>query len=280
MNKKIRIIHEFTLKDGYEKLLGLKMYDLNGRLVREFIINEKEEVTKEIIHRFDKDSRLFETVILAGKDEIKKVSALYNENGHLIEKKFDSNGNETIVKYVQEYEKEGVIPSRLYAEHLGVNLEIVRYSDFGKPIERIVQSTCYNSECNNYNEFDDELFFVVDYKVKFKYDSNGELISETTVDKYGSIISIVNYNLDGSYMKIETIQIAEEDWESTTREYNANNELISVLIETMDTKVRTIYEYSYDEYGNWLEMREVVDNKVNLLKKRIITYFFVYFDEK
>ena len=36
--------------------------------------------------------------------------------------------------------------------------------------------------------------------------------------------------------------------------------------------ITTTYKYKYDQYGNWVEQVEIIDNNINSYEKRVISY--------
>lgn len=117
----------------------------------------------------------------------------------------------------------------------------------------------------------------IDYKgevTRYEYNSLNQTTKKTTLNPQGQEILIKEFiynNLNQCVKIITTDKVNGKREISTYKDDSYDN---TIYMQYCDNGVEIIitYEYKYDEYGNWIEMRQYRNNIFNLLRTRTIQY--------
>jgi hypothetical protein len=195
----------------------------------------------------------------AEKEECNQASFVYNEQGNLIEScDIDNNGNIDFT-YKYNYDKHGVCKEieKFSSEQLVDKKENI-FED-GKLIEvKVFNGEGINENSCQYRYTGDE---VSERKIvnrsgnvvaTFHYEySNGQLVSQMEKDSVGDVLTITTYNRNSKNDKIETITT----FPKSKSEY------------------KLIFEYEYDNAGNWIKQTQLYNGELIRIVMREITYY-------
>jgi len=125
--------------------------------------------------------------------------------------------------------------------------EVIAFNENGIK-EKICKYEYSNNELSGGKILNKAGNVVTSFQNEYK---NGQLVSQTEKDSIGEILSIVNYKWNTQNDKIETI----------------------TNFPKAESKYQLIYEYEYDEAGNWVKQTQLFNGEVVKIVMRDITYY-------
>jgi hypothetical protein len=195
----------------------------------------------------------------AEKDECNQASYVYNEKGNLIEScDIDNNGNiDFTYKYIYDKHDLCVEIDKFSGDILrgkevntiqgGKIMEIKTINEAGRMINLYKYKYAGNelSEGKILNKSGNVLTtFHNDYV-------NEQLTSRTVKDSLGNVLNITKYNWNSNNDKMETITSIPND----------------------NSEYKIIFEYEYDNEGNWIKQTQLFNGEIVKIVMRVITYY-------
>lgn len=212
----------------------------------------------------------------------------YGENDNEIEYKYYYPEKTLLRVLTNEYDQKGnLAKTKVYEVGGDTTFYDYKYDEKGNEIEEV----SYENDTLSYrisNEFNSH-----GHKIKSTwYDDMGLIGTETFAHKYsdnGEIIEKKSFNFNGE-LNDRRVYSYENGMLLNELRYNGNSILIYKQIEKYDSKGHniesTFYDYVEgelvrkikavsinDEKGNWIEMKQYVNDKLKSIKKREINYF-------
>jgi hypothetical protein len=161
-----------------------------------------------------------------------------------------------------------------------------------------VSKFCYkNGQCSEINNFvgkinsGKELYVfsgnkvskvkVFDEKGKkqtiYKNRYNGDDLVETiTLNADGDVVGSVTYEFSNGQMITETKKDGKGNIEAVRRfKRNENNDVIEadITLPVSNKEYKLVYEYEYDEAGNWIQQTQLLDGQISRITVRNISYY-------
>jgi YD repeat-containing protein len=213
------------------------------------------EISEKVIERY-KDNLLQSTEIAFGGKFGSKKNFLYNENKKLVQIAYLSSTNELIATDVFDYDEEGRIISETCIDEKTRIATLNQKFSYPK-LNEVLKTELYDNgkimDLMHTKFLTEGDFFSRSIKMKsYDYDGNEKKNSDCTVKKIDDIIE-VEY--------------------SSGSKYNYNAESGNLLSRTAGS-TEIIYEYEYDNMGNWTKLTQMEDGVFPTFKtEREITYF-------
>lgn len=114
------------------------------------------------------------------------------------------------------------------------------------------------------------------YEERKGYDNEGNLISHYTYDKFDNVKSLEQYTYDGNANKTGWIVYNNDKMIlKANYGYDKHGNLASLMAVDYNGVVQEseVYNYQYDEKGNWIQKSLIKDNRPAIITKRTIVYF-------
>ncbi len=244
-------------------------------LINSYNFDESGNLIKSVVLSYDLDNNLRFKIISYYENDVIIKQEKYSPSGDLVnysEYIYDDNGNilkqlsyspEGVVKHkrIYNYENGLVKTEDLYSAETLTRRYINEYDADGNRINRkrydingvLDQERIYDIVLNTYKEIG--------------YNSDGEVVSRAfgQYDKKGRIIKSTAYTMDGS---IQT----ESGWIYDNKGLLTKEELV-----VAGDNAEFVYDYEFDEQGNWISrtVSEIVDGEPLKLETivRTIEYY-------
>ena len=246
---------ETTDKEGNLKETDIYVYDNNGRCVEFLTLTNKGEFKSHNIFTYNEKGLLYTGESLDEEGSRGKKVYLYDDNGFVIEERWDSRSHENSWKCLYKNNNQGEwIEMKEYKGEYGTtgywfarkNTKI--YDDFGHVKEHLYVDSNGKEKRLNIDEYDEKgrCVKMSDWKLLFSYDSNDKLIGGNNPDD-GDGFKVL-YNYDGS---------------------------ISILWSDKDNKITKRREIQFDRYKN---IKSIIDYKgENLDLIEVSTFCYEYY---
>jgi YD repeat-containing protein len=213
------------------------LFDDRGNGIEIIFFNSDESISsKSEIEHNTQNNALGESRYDSEGKLLFKKKYKYNSKGKRIEEiNLDADGKTQFISISTTDKNGDEVESLMFSENGSVDIKwISKFDKKGKRIEM--------------RRLDEE----ADYEVlfSFKYDNEGKLIEEIEHRADGKIITKTSFKYDQSGQVVEEIFTDEDN----------NSEL-------------WVFEYEYDEVGNWIKRIEIKENKPVYLVVRDIDYF-------
>ncbi|HLO57523.1 MAG TPA: hypothetical protein VK179_02185 [Bacteroidales bacterium] len=122
---------------------------------------------------------------------------------------------------------------------------------------------------------------VLDEKGKkqaiYKNRYNGNDLAETiTLNADGDVVGSVTYEISNGQVISETKKDGKGNIEAVRRfKRNDNNDVIEakIILPASNKEFRFVYEYEYDEAGNWIQQTQLLDGNISRVTVRNISYY-------
>lgn len=266
--KIVSILEEiYEVKDEKNEKELIESYyfvcDARGNYVERSYCDAKDICVKTFFV-FDDAGKLKEETLGSIKNGFEyKEEYIYDKLGRIKEVYNLDYRGDLNTKKVCEYDKEGNLISEIFYnnENFVAGKRLMKYDEGNYMIELL--------------EY--ELGKKVPKKTECDYDSNGNMIGKREY-YYDSTVQVdTRYKYDSLGREIEILYVRHHDTEIKMKvkyKYNSHGDVAEVLAgdgSDLPEEV-TIYEYKYDEEGNWVECREVVDGKLKKITTKTITY--------
>ncbi len=249
---------EWQKKDIYDNIIEREKYVYNkfSKMSEHLIYNNKNQIERNTFFKYDEmgfnieiKSKSEISKIENDKDGRKLIENLYSDDYHLGKYiySYDDKGNLLLIKYINPDNEES-------------NKTTFLYDTNGKLLEK----SAYNQ---NYLE----------NKWIYKYDLNGNEI-EMKYFKSTKLNNTITSKYDVSNRIVEWKNI-ESEGNSTMiiYDYDENNNVIlekyfidSNLIGKSESQI--VYEYKYDQYGNFVKKIKIWDNYVEIIERKYEYY--------
>lgn len=182
---------------------------------------------------------------------------------------FDLNGETTSISLLSN----GELNFKVVADGLVYNM----YDNLGKLFMSIkVDSKELPKESNVYSASGD----LVE-KVKMTYNTDNELIEESSYDGSGDLVKTVSNSYEKGMIVQQSISEREEKYwgngdfkdASIILKYNENKDVIEQEITRNSRIEKHTYEYEYDKIKNWIKRIQFTDKKpVSIVEREIVYY--------
>lgn len=227
-------------------------------------LTKKANKITEFSIKIDFDSlnhKIFDTITITEK--------FYNENNQIINRVDNILFENMIMEIDYIYDKSNRLQKEIVK--LPFDTSTVNYFYKDTLLYRTSSNTIVNSE------------FEFEQTTDHKYNRNN-LISETSTsqlfidiesgDTTRNTLEIDRYNIKGRIKESHLINFSDPEGSKrnlyeykcgrliSTENYNEKDSLISI----------TYFEYIFDEFENWIEMRTKEDNELKYVRKRQFTY--------
>lgn len=197
----------------------------------------------------------------AMKTECNQSKYIYNKKGNLIESyTIDQDGNTNVsTKYV--YNRRGLC------------IEIDKYSGeklVGKEVPVLEGAKLTEYKIYNENGINETTFTYV-------Y-SGDEVSEEKTLNSNGEIVSSTQNEFLNGQLVTKTEKDSIGDVKSINKfRRNANNDITDylIIIPKDNREYKFIYEYEYDNFGNWVKQTRFYGGQIESIVIRNIEYFQV-----
>ncbi len=208
------------------------------------------------------------------KGQVKKVSEyIFDAEGsakdpkkgmslQITETRYDQYGNKKVITYFAD--KNNIIFKTRYKRDAIGNLIL---EQFINPEGNVIGRTYYSYDTKNVLTqmyvFDEET--QLENRTRFVYDASGRLVGKNMCDNYNDILDREVYELahNGLPQKSSVYNRQKQLTDETLYEYDDHDQVITETHfdyngkEAKDAEVTTtLYEYSYDDQGNWVERYE------------------------
>jgi hypothetical protein len=191
--------------------------------------------------------------------ECKQTAMTFDEKGNVIESNlFDGNGDVTMIsKYC--YNQSG--QCREVDKFLG-------NTEAGKEIYVFA-----GNKVSKVKVFDENGKKQAIYKNKYNGD---DLVETITLNANGEVLGSVTYEFSKGRMISETKKDGKGNIEAVRRfKRNENNDVIEadITLPVSNKEYKLVYEYEYDEAGNWIQQTQLLDGRISRVTVRNISYY-------
>lgn len=219
------------------------------------------------------------------KERVKTVS-YYDDSGNITRREYwlkgtffetrtlkrDDHGRLLEVVFAAAH---GEVKKRLVHEldEAGRTVEVRSY--FGVDRLSAIHSREYDSKGNRVSEIHKSPDSIVLSKRLFEYDNKNNVVKETELRQDGSVKVEMDFKYDDSGRLIESKSISE-DWGNIpyTIEYTQYGDVASRSWVDGDAGTqRVVYEYDYDEFGNWTNREKYDNGALIYVQKRVMEYY-------
>lgn len=185
---------------------------------------------------FDNEGKCIIQIWESTDDMYTKDTLIY-KNNMLFEKRIQLKDNTLIGKEMHYY------------DHQKNNTKIISYSEKREVLETIK------------NYFDDS-----GYKIKIEVFNDKDALIESKIYRYdgeGNEIHFSSYDSNNNLIKQETSVYDDKNFIIKLNTFTSKNTL----------KEECVFEYEYDEVGNWIKRIDFINNKKKHIIEREITYY-------
>jgi hypothetical protein len=191
--------------------------------------------------------------------ECQQTAITFDEKGNVIESSlFDGNGDVTMVsKYC--YNQNGQCSKiNKFLGNTEAGMELYVFA--GNKVSKV-------------KVFDEKGQKQAIYKNRYSGDDLAETI---TLNADGDVVGSVTYEFSNGQLISETKKDGKGNIEALRRfKRNENNDVTEadITLPASNKEYKLVYEYEYDEAGNWIQQTQLLDGRISRVTVRNISYY-------
>jgi YD repeat-containing protein len=267
--------YEETNFEGKDKKLNSRLYsnnkvmsktlyswDTKGNNITVVKSNPDNTGMQKTEKKFDNEGRLIETTTYNTQNNpTGRMTYSYDKKGNLTNEDIYMNYNLLVAKNISEYDKDN---HKIAETRLDKNSKVIYKTTYKYDNGRLIEKETRNNKGK------------VEYLQKITFDEKGNETRQYTFDAFDNSETedLYKYDARGNKIRWEIIKNKKPVMNAGYR-YDDNNNLLEIIVNDADNKMieNKMYEYKYDNQGNWTRKVIYSDGIPKFIIERNITYY-------